>query len=216
MKTMMVKVLIRKSKPGKLVKKATALVTSVSLVLTTIASSFAPASAQVITAPTAPIEFRPNVTSSGNGTPTLNIVKPSSGGVSHNKLREYNIDTRGLILNNSGLGGTSIIGGKVESNPNLVGGSSAKIIVNEVTGSRRSNLNGVTEVFGSKADVIVANPNGIDCMGCGFINTGRATLTTGAPLIDYNAGTVGLETRSGDITSHGPHPPMTMVPIPAP
>ncbi|WP_223215633.1 hemagglutinin repeat-containing protein [Agrobacterium deltaense] len=203
MKTMMVKVLIRKSKPGKLVKKATALVTSVSLVLTTIASSFAPASAQVITDPTAPIEFRPNVTSSGNGTPTLNIVKPSSGGVSHNKLREYNIDTRGLILNNSGLGGTSIIGGKVESNPNLVGGGSAKIIVNEVTGSRRSNLNGVTEVFGSKADVIVANPNGIDCMGCGFINTGRATLTTGAPLIDYNAGTVGLETRSGDITISG-------------
>lgn len=203
MKTMMVKVLIRKSKPGKLVKKATALVTSVSLVLTTIASSFAPASAQVITDPTAPIEFRPNVTSSGNGTPTLNIVKPSSGGVSHNKLREYNIDTRGLILNNSGLGGTSIIGGKVESNPNLVGGGSAKIIVNEVTGSRRSNLNGVTEVFGSGADVIVANPNGIDCMGCGFINTGRATLTTGTPLIDYNAGTVGLETRSGDITISG-------------
>ncbi|WP_454686054.1 two-partner secretion domain-containing protein [Agrobacterium leguminum] len=203
MKTMMVKVLIRKSKPGKLVKKATALVTSVSLVLTTIASSFVPASAQVITDPTAPIEFRPNVTSSGNGTPTLNIVKPSSGGVSHNKLREYNIDTRGLILNNSGLGGTSIIGGKVESNPNLVGGGSAKIIVNEVTGSRRSNLNGVTEVFGSKADVIVANPNGIDCMGCGFINTGRATLTTGTPLIDYNAGTVGLETRSGDITISG-------------
>ncbi|WP_237680964.1 MULTISPECIES: two-partner secretion domain-containing protein [Agrobacterium] len=203
MKTMMVKVLIRKSKPGKLVKKATALVTSVSLVLTTIASSFAPASAQVITDPTAPIEFRPNVTSSDNGTPTLNIVKPSSGGVSHNKLREYNIDTRGLILNNSGLGGTSIIGGKVESNPNLVGGGSAKIIVNEVTGSRRSNLNGVTEVFGSKADVIVANPNGIDCMGCGFINTGRATLTTGTPLIDYNAGTVGLETRSGDITISG-------------
>lgn len=203
MNAMVVKVLIRKSSPGKLVKKATALVTSVSLVLTTIASSFAPASAQVITDPTAPIEFRPNVTSSGNGTPTLNIVKPSSGGVSHNKLREYNIDTRGLILNNSGLGGTSIIGGKVESNPNLVGGSSAKIIVNEVTGSRRSNLNGVTEVFGSKADVIVANPNGIDCMGCGFINTGRATLTTGTPLIDYNAGTVGLETRSGDITISG-------------
>ncbi|MCZ7892655.1 hemagglutinin repeat-containing protein [Agrobacterium salinitolerans] len=203
MKTMMVKVLIRKSRPGKLIKKATALMTSVSLVLTTIASSFAPASAQVITDPTAPIEFRPNVASSGNGTPTLNIVKPSSGGVSHNKLREYNIDTRGLILNNSGLGGTSIIGGKVESNPNLVGGSSAKIIVNEVTGSRRSNLNGATEVFGSKADVIVANPNGIDCMGCGFINTGRATLTTGTPIIDYNAGTVGLETRSGDITISG-------------
>ncbi|EKF57030.1 filamentous hemagglutinin FhaB [Agrobacterium albertimagni AOL15] len=203
MNAMVVKVLNRKTRPGKLVKKATALVTSASLVLTTIAGSFAPASAQVITDPTAPIEFRPNVTSSGNGTPTLDIVKPSSGGVSHNKLREYNIDARGLILNNSGLGGTSIIGGKVESNPNLVGGSSAKIIVNEVTGSRRSNLNGVTEVFGSRADVIVANPNGIDCMGCGFINTGRATLTTGTPLVDYTAGTVGFETKSGDITISG-------------
>ncbi len=32
--------------------------------------------------------------------------------------------------------------------------------------------------------MIVANPYGISCNGCGFINTPRVTLTTGKPLLD--------------------------------
>ncbi len=37
---------------------------------------------------------------------------------------------------------------------------------------------------GQSAHVIVANPHGITCDGCGFINTPQATLTTGRPVIE--------------------------------
>ena len=43
---------------------------------------------------------------------------------------------------------------------------------------------GVIEVAGKQAQVIVANPAGITCNGCGFINASRATLTTGEPRIN--------------------------------
>ena len=33
------------------------------------------------------------------------------------------------------------------------------------------------EVAGKKADVVIANPSGIQCDGCGVINAGRTTLT---------------------------------------
>ncbi|EPR5022912.1 DUF637 domain-containing protein, partial [Pseudomonas aeruginosa] len=51
-------------------------------------------------------------------------------------------------------------------------------------GGNRSTLAGYTEVAGQSARVIVANPHGITCQGCGFINTPRATLTTGKPIMD--------------------------------
>ncbi|WP_375677624.1 filamentous hemagglutinin N-terminal domain-containing protein, partial [Bartonella sp. AS69XJJH] len=77
---------------------------------------------------------------------------------------------------------------------------SAKVILNEVTSSKRSALHGPGEVFGSPADVIIANPNGISCDGCGFINTPHATLTTGVPEIDASGFLKGFEVRGGDIT----------------
>ena len=58
------------------------------------------------------------------------------------------------------------------------------MILNQVTGGNRSTLAGYTEVAGQSARVIVANPHGITCQGCGFINTPRATLTTGKPIMD--------------------------------
>ena len=58
------------------------------------------------------------------------------------------------------------------------------MILNQVTGGNRSTLAGYTEVAGRSARVIVANPHGITCQGCGFINTPRATLTTGKPIMD--------------------------------
>ncbi|MGV2981318.1 hemagglutinin repeat-containing protein [Camelimonas sp. ID_303_24] len=161
------------------------------------------AQAQVIADPTAPIQFRPGVTASGSGVPAVNIVAPSQGGLSHNRFRDYNVDTRGLILNNSGLGGTSIIGGAVSANPNLVGRRPANVILNEVTGSSKSNLNGPTEVFGARADVIVANPNGVGCASCSFINAGRVTLSTGTPIPNYQTGTVAFDVRRGAVSISG-------------
>ncbi|MEV1326563.1 DUF637 domain-containing protein, partial [Pseudomonas aeruginosa] len=90
----------------------------------------------------------------------------------------------GLILNNAtGKTQGTQLGGIILGNPNLKG-QAAQVILNQVTGGNRSTLAGYTEVAGQSARVIVANPHGITCQGCGFINTPRATLTTGKPIMD--------------------------------
>ena len=120
----------------------------------------------------------------GNGVPIVNINAANGSGLSHNKFSEYNVGSNGLILNNAtGSTQSTQLGGYIIGNPNLKG-QAAQVILNEVTGSNRSKLAGYTEVAGQAARVIVANPHGITCNGCGFINTPRATLTTGKPIIE--------------------------------
>ena len=62
---------------------------------------------------------------------------------------------------------------------NNITGSEADLILFQVTGSSGSGLDGTIEVFGGEAGLIIANPNGIDCDGCGFINTSKVDLVTG-------------------------------------
>jgi len=118
-----------------------------------------------------------------NGVPVIDIATPDAAGLSHNQFAEYNVGSRGLILNNAAdkLQATEL-GGYIQGNANL-NGQSASLILNEVTGSNRSVLKGYVEVAGASAQVIVANPHGITCDGCGFINTPKATLTTGTPVV---------------------------------
>ncbi|UWU23051.1 hemagglutinin repeat-containing protein [Rhizobium sp. CB3060] len=163
------------------------------------------ANAQSVSASTtAPAANQPSVGAAPNGVPLIDIVTPNGTGLSHNKFSDFNVGTPGLILNNfNGEVGTSNLGGVTPGNPNLKTSGPASVILNEVTSSNRSALNGPVEVFGTKADVIVANPNGISCAGCGFINTPHATLTTGVPNIGADGSLTGFTVNGGDVTFEG-------------
>ena len=144
----------------------------------------------------------PTMTKAANGVPVVDIVAPNSNGLSHNRYTQFNVDAQGLILNNSTEAAMSQLGGAVTANANL-SGKSASIILNEVTAANRSTLAGFIEVHGKSAEVVIANPYGITCNGCGFINTPRATLTTGTPNIDAAGILTGFSVRSGDIAIQG-------------
>ena len=137
-----------------------------------------------------------------NGVAIVNIAKPNGAGVSHNLFQSFNVEQKGLVLNNHNQLGQSKLAGALVGNPNFEGGNTARLIVNEVTGASRSELKGYTEIFGGRADYVLANPYGITCDGCGFINTPRVTLSTGRPQFQ-NGSLHRLEVEQGDITIRG-------------
>ncbi|RJX33697.1 MAG: filamentous hemagglutinin N-terminal domain-containing protein, partial [Oxalobacter sp.] len=139
--------------------------------------------AQIVADPGVPANQRPVVLNAANSVPLVNIQTPSTAGVSRNTYSQFDVQKQGAILNNSRTNVQTQFGGYVQGNPYLAGGT-AKVILNEVNSSNPSYLNGYVEVAGSRAQVVIANPAGISCDGCGFINANRATLTTGTPIMN--------------------------------
>ena len=139
----------------------------------------------------------------GNGVPIVNIAAPNGAGLSHNQFHDYNVDAQGVILNNA-TSRTQLtqMGGIILGNQNLRG-VAAQTILNEVNGGSPSQLRGYTEVAGQSARVIVANPYGISCNGCGFINTPRVTLTTGKPVLDGGGRLDRFQVDQGNVSIDG-------------
>ncbi|BDC45596.1 hypothetical protein PTKU15_88930 [Paraburkholderia terrae] len=99
-----------------------------------------------------------SVSTAANGHQTVNIA-PSVGGVSHNTYSHFNVGSAGVDLNNVGI--------------------NARTIVNQVTSTDPSVISGQLAVLGSRANVVLANPNGITINGGSFVNTGHVAFSTG-------------------------------------
>ncbi|EGB0711118.1 filamentous hemagglutinin N-terminal domain-containing protein [Salmonella enterica] len=149
----------------------------------------------------APGHQQPDIMSTANGLPQVNIQTPSAGGVSLNKYTQFDVDNRGVILNNARKPVQTQLGGWVTGNPYLARGE-AKVIVNEVNARQPSQLNGYVEVAGKRARVVIASPAGITCNGCGFINANKATLTTGQVRMQ-NDRIAGYDVSRGTVTIQG-------------
>ncbi len=159
-------------------------------------------SAEVVADPKASGSNTAQVQTTANGLPVVQITAPSTAGVSRNLYQQFSVDPSGLILNNSQMITQTQLAGYITGNPNLANGS-ARIILNEVTSNNPSYLRGYTEVAGQKAEVIIANPNGIYGDGFGFINTSRAVLTTGTPMFGGSGSLDAFRVTGGQISIQG-------------
>ena len=146
----------------------------------------------------APGNQQPIVLQTANGLPQVNIQTPSAGGVSRNQYSQFDVAEKGAVLNNARKAAQTQMAGWVQGNPNLARGE-AKVILNEVNSANPSRLKGYVEVAGKKADVVIANPSGIQCDGCGVINAGRTTLTTGKAEVE-NGELKGYRVKGGKVT----------------
>ena len=160
------------------------------------------ASGPIMPDPKAEARHQPQIEETANGIPLVNITAPSSGGVSRNEYETFNVPDKGAILNNSYTLSKTELAGYVQGNNNMAE-RPAKIIVNEVTGAGSTSMDGFLEVAGNRADVVIANPNGITVNGGGFINTGKAFLTTGKPVYDGEDHLQRFDITGGDILIEG-------------
>ncbi|KVU02829.1 hypothetical protein WK62_17495 [Burkholderia ubonensis] len=171
------------------------------------------AHAAPIVDPRAPITFQPSVTQTSTGVPAINIPSANSNGISVGQYQSFEVTGAGLVLNNSTVAGTPLLGGTLGANPNL-NGHPATTIINQVTSNNIAVLNGPLEVFGSPALVVIAAPGGVSVNGMSLTNVPGLTLTTGTPQFltgvggtatDFaHAGAVAYDVRSRAITIDGP------------
>lgn len=163
--------------------------------------ALAQSDARISSDPNAPGRERPTVVTAPNGVPMVNITTPSAEGVSRNRYSQFDVGREGVILNNARGQVQTQLGGWVQGNPWLSTGS-ARVILNEVNGPA-SRLNGYVEVAGQRAEVIIANPAGIQVNGGGFLNASRVTLTTGTPMFSGAGALEGYRVTGGAIQIDG-------------
>ncbi|WP_252360331.1 two-partner secretion domain-containing protein [Acinetobacter baumannii] len=174
-----------------------ALVTSMSLLV-----PFAPVYADIVADSAANAANRAVIAagknSAGTTVPVVNIQTPKNG-ISHNIYKQFDVLAEGAVLNNSRQGATTKTVGAVAANPFLATGE-ARVILNEVNSTVASRFEGNLEVAGQMADVIIANPSGINIKGGGFINANKAIFTTGKPQLNADGSIKQFTVDQGKIT----------------
>lgn len=138
-----------------------------------------------------------------NGLPQVNVARPSSAGVSVNTYNQFDVQKPGAILNNSATMVQTQQAGWINGNPNYGAGQAARIIVNQVNSPNPSQIRGTVEIAGARAELVLANPSGIFVDGGGFLNTSRATLTTGVPFYGADGSLAGYNVSRGLVTVAG-------------
>lgn len=174
--------------------------TTMAIFAALLATNSAPWIPMALANPVVPAQgaLGPKTEEARNGMTVVNINTPNDKGLSHNQYDAFNVDHKGLILNNANRPVNTELAGYIMGNPNLVG-PTANTILNEVTGTGATSMNGALEVAGNKAHVIIANPNGISVNNGTFINASSATLTTGNSIIN-NGSITGYQVQQGSIT----------------
>ena len=116
-----------------------------------------------------------------DGIIVVDVAEPDSNGLSNNTYSDFSTSNNLIIFNNSAVISTTQIENRnVNANANITAGSEASLILNQVEGTTTTLLERMLEVAGTTAAVIIANPNGITCNGCGIINASRIDLIAGA------------------------------------
>lgn len=138
--------------------------------------------ANTVAIPDANQSRHPMVSESANGVTIVDIRRPNDKGLSHNQYHDLQVGDKGLIFNNSQTIVDTKLAGLIKGNPALAG-TQANTILNEVTGPKPTSIRGALEIAGPRANLIIANPNGLYVNNGTFINTNRAVLTTGTPII---------------------------------
>lgn len=130
---------------------------------------------------------------SNQGEVNIDINVPDNNGVSHNQFLRFNT-RKGITvqLNNDS---------KQNKNMLTLGSQSAKLIINQVNSTEKTNLHGLLEIKGSPAKIVIVNPNGISCNNCQFSNTTGVDLVAGK--MNYANKKISYQTDKGKIIFTG-------------
>lgn len=145
----------------------------------------------------------PSVIQTQNGLQQVNINRPGASGVSMNTYNQFDVPKPGIILNNSPINVQTQLGGIIGGNPNFQAGDAARLIVNQVNSNNPSFIRGKVEIGGAAAQLVIANQAGLVVDGGGFLNTSRATLTTGNPNFGPDGSLTGFNVNQGLISVVG-------------
>lgn len=158
----------------------------------------------VASAAIAPDISAPNVAVNvKDGVEIIKINEANASGLSHNVFTQFDVSSSGAVFNNSVNDVNSQLAGMINGNSNFVNGIAAQTILNEVVSNNPSSLNGIMEIAGQKANLIIANQKGITGNGLGFINTDRAILTTGNPVLNEAGALTGFNVTEGTVAIAG-------------